>query len=221
MTQKPSNLKDILYQPKNDKITRILYARVSSLDQKTDRQTINSASYDLVVEDKCSGTIPFFEREGGKKIKLLVERGCKMELDVHAIDRIGRDLRDVLNVIHYFNSNRISICFISQGLKTLNEKGEENPIAKMVIAILGVVAEMEKRHINERTAEGIAIARALGKYKGRNQGTKEDVHQFLSKPKNKKALDYVRKGYKNSEISKITKLSVNTVVKIRKYANAS
>jgi DNA invertase Pin-like site-specific DNA recombinase len=144
-----------------------------------------------------------------------------MELDVHAIDRIGRDLRDVLNVIHYFNSNRISICFISQGLKTLNEKGEENPIAKMVIAILGVVAEMEKRHINERTAEGIAIARALGKYKGRNQGTKEDVHQFLSKPKNKKALDYVRKGYKNSEISKITKLSVNTVVKIRKYANAS
>jgi len=221
MTQKPSNLKDILYQPKNDKITRILYARVSSLDQKTDRQTINSASYDLVVEDKCSGTIPFFEREGGKKIKLLVERGCKMELDVHAIDRIGRDLRDVLNVIHYFNSKGISICFISQGLKTLNEKGEENPIAKMVIAILGVVAEMEKRHINERTAEGIAIARALGKYKGRNQGTKEDVHQFLSKPKNKKALDYVRKGYKNSEISKITKLSVNTVVKIRKYANAS
>jgi DNA invertase Pin-like site-specific DNA recombinase len=221
MTQKPSNLKDILYQPKNDKITRILYARVSSLDQKTDRQTINSASYDLVVEDKCSGTIPFFEREGGKKIMLLVERGCKMELDVHAIDRIGRDLRDVLNVIHYFNSKGISICFISQGLKTLNEKGEENPIAKMVIAILGVVAEMEKRHINERTAEGIAIARALGKYKGRNQGTKEDVHQFLSKPKNKKALDYVRKGYKNSEISKITKLSVNTVVKIRKYANAS
>jgi DNA invertase Pin-like site-specific DNA recombinase len=221
MTQKPSNLKDILYQPKNDKITRILYARVSSLDQKTDRQTVNSASYDLVVEDKCSGTIPFFKREGGKKIKLLVERGCKMELDVHAIDRIGRDLRDVLNVIHYFNSNGISICFISQGLKTLNEKGEENPIAKMVIAILGVVAEMEKRHINERTAEGIAIARALGKYKGRNQGTKEDVHQFLSKPKNKKALDYVRKGYKNSEISKITKLSVNTVVKIRKYANAS
>jgi len=119
------------------------------------------------------------------------------------------------------NPKGISICFVSQGLKTLNENGEENPIAKMVISILGVVAEMEKRHINERTAEGIAIARALGKYKGRNQGTKEDVHQFLSKPKNKKALDYVRKGYKNSEISKITKLSVNTVVKIRKYANAS
>ncbi|NBU36390.1 MAG: recombinase family protein [Bacteroidetes bacterium] len=200
---------------------RVKYVRVSSLDQKTDRQTVNSASYDLVVEDKCSGTIPFFEREGGKKIKLLVEKGCNMELDVHAIDRIGRDLLDIYNTILFFNSHKISIYFVSQELATLNDKGEENAVAKMVISILGVVAEMEKKNINERTREGIEIAKALGKYKGRNQGSKEDVHQFLSKPKNKKALDYVRKGYKNSEISKITKLSVNTVVKIRKYANAS
>jgi DNA invertase Pin-like site-specific DNA recombinase len=33
--------------------------------------------------------------------------GCKLELDVHAIDRIGRDLRDVLNVIHYFSTKGI------------------------------------------------------------------------------------------------------------------
>ena len=221
MTKNPSKIEDTIIQPKNDKKIRVKYVRVSSLDQKTDRQTVNSASYDLVVEDKCSGTIPFFEREGGKKIKLLVEKGCNMELDVHAIDRIGRDLLDIYNTILFFNSHKISIYFVSQELATLNDKGEENAVAKMVISILGVVAEMEKKNINERTREGIEIAKALGKYKGRNQGSKEDVHQFLSKPKNKKALDYVRKGYKNSEISKITKLSVNTVVKIRKYANAS
>lgn len=220
MTKKLSKLEDILYQTKNDKFTRILYTRVSSLEQKTDRQTVNSSSYDLVVEDKCSGSIPFFEREGGKKIKTFIDMGCKLELDVHAIDRIGRDLRDVLNVIHYFNTKGISICFVSQGLRTLDEKGEENPIAKMVYAILGVVAEMEKRNINERTREGIAIAKALGKYTGRKSGSKEDIHQFLSKPKNKKALDYVKKGYRNSEISKITGMSINTIVKIRKYGCA-
>jgi DNA invertase Pin-like site-specific DNA recombinase len=193
---------------------------VSCLDQKTDRQTVDAKSYDLVIEDKCSGTIPFFQREGGKKIKLLVERGCNMELEVHAIDRIGRDLLDILNTILFFNSHKIAIYFVSQGLATLNDKGEENAVAKMVISILGVVAEMSKKNINDTTKEGIAIAKALGKYKGRNKGTKEDVHYFLSKPKNKKVLDYIKKGYKNSEISKITELSINTIVKVRKYANA-
>jgi DNA invertase Pin-like site-specific DNA recombinase len=220
MNQNLSKIEDTIIQPKNDKKTRILYARVSGLDQKTDRQTVDAKSYDLVIEDKCSGSIPFFEREGGKKIKLLVEKGCNMELDVHAIDRIGRDLLDILNTILFFNSNKIAIYFVSQGLATLNNKGEENAVAKMVYSILGVIAEMDKRNINERTREGVAIAKALGKYKGRNKGTTEDVHYFLSKPKNKKVLDYIKKGYKNSEISKITGLSINTIVKVRKYANA-
>lgn len=220
MNQNLSKIEDTIIQPKNDKKTRILYARVSSLDQKTDRQTVDAKSYDLVIEDKCSGSIPFFQREGGKKIKLLVEKGCNMELDVHAIDRIGRDLLDILNTILFFNSKKIAIYFVSQGLVTLNNKGEENAVAKMVYSILGVIAEMDKRNINERTREGVAIAKALGKYKGRNKGTKEDVHYFLSKPKNKKVLDYIKKGFKNSEISKITGLSINTIVKVRKYANA-
>ena len=220
MNQNLSKIEDTIIQPKNDKKTRILYARVSGLDQKTDRQTVDAKSYDLVIEDKCSGSIPFFEREGGKKIKLLVEKGCNMELEVKSLDRLCRDLLDLCNTILFFNSRKISIYFVSQGLATLNNKGEENAVAKMVISILGVVAEMEKKNINERTREGIAIAKALGKYKGRNQGSKEDVHYFLSKPKNKKALDYLKKGFKNSEISKITGLSINTIVKIRKYANA-
>lgn len=220
MVKKASKIEDTIIQPKNDKKTRILYARVSSLDQSTDRQTVDAKSYDLVIEDKCSGSIPFFERDGGKKIKTLVEKGCNMELEVKSLDRLGRDLLDLLNTILFFNSHKISIYFVSQGLKTLNEKGEENAVAKMVYSILGVVAEMEKKNINERIREGVAIAKALGKYKGRNKGTTEDVHYFLSKPRNKKALDYLKKGFKNSEVSKITGLSINTIVKIRKYANA-
>jgi DNA invertase Pin-like site-specific DNA recombinase len=220
MFKKLSKIEDNIIQPKNDKKTRVLYARISSISQKTDRQIVDAKSYDLVIEDKCSGSIPFFERDVGKKIKLLMERGCNMELEVKSLDRLGRDLLDVLNTILFFNSHKISIYFVSQGLKTINEKGEENPISKMVISILGVISEMEKNNINERTREGIAIAKALGKYKGRNNGTKEDVHYFLSKPKNKKVMDYIKKGFKNSEISKITGVAINTIVKVKKYANA-
>src|SRR6476620_9954525 len=100
-----------------------LYCRVSTLDQKTDRQKVNEKEYGLVVEDKCSGAIPFFERHGGKEILKLIGKGVLTSLAVWSIDRLGRDLRDIINTIHYFNEHKISIHFISQGLTTLDENG--------------------------------------------------------------------------------------------------
>ena len=98
---------------------KVLYTRVSSLEgQKTDRQRINEKDYDLVIEDKCSGSIPFFERDGGKKILKLID--SIESLSVHQIDRLGRDLRDIMNTIHFFNERLISIHFIQQNLSTLD-----------------------------------------------------------------------------------------------------
>lgn len=86
----------------------------------------------------------------------------------------------------------------------------------MVISILGVVAEMERKMIRERQLEGIAIAKANNVYKGRNKGTKESTLYFLGKEKNKKALDYLNKGYKQIEVAKIVGLHPNTISKIIK-----
>lgn len=196
---------------------KVLYARVSSIDQKTDRQKITENEFDLVVEDKCSGAIPFFEREGGKEIKKLLDEGILKNLSVWQIDRLGRDLRDIINTIHYFNERKISINFVSQGLTTLDPQGQENPISKMMISILGVVGEMERNQIKERQREGIRIAKMKGSYTGRKKGSNEDVLTFLNKEKNKKAVEYIKKNYKNTEISKITGLHINTLTKIKSY----
>ncbi|MFZ4679065.1 MAG: recombinase family protein [Flavobacterium sp.] len=196
---------------------KVLYVRVSSLDQKTDRQRVNEKDYDLVIEDKCSGAISFFEREGGKEIKKLVDQGIIKHLSVWQIDRLGRDLRDIMNTIYYFNQIGISINFVSQGLTTLDNNGKENPISKMIISILGIVGEMERNQIKERQREGIRIAKMKGVYKGRKTGSKEDVISFLNKEKNKKAVEYMKKNYKNTEISKITGLHINTLTKIKSY----
>jgi DNA invertase Pin-like site-specific DNA recombinase len=194
----------------------VLYCRVSSIEQKTDRQRINEKDYSLVVEDKCSGGIPFFERTGGKEIKKLIDEGILKSLSVLQIDRLGRDLRDIINTIYFFNEKKITIHFISQGLRTLDENGNENPISKMMIAILGVVGEMEKNLIRERQLEGVRIAKMKGVYKGRKAGSKEDVLSFLSKEKNKKTLELLKKGYKGIEISKILGVHINTITKIKK-----
>ena len=198
------------------KIVNALYCRVSSLDQKTDRQKVNEKDYDLVIEDKCSGAVPFFDREGGKKILKLLEKKALQSLSVLSIDRLGRDLRDILNTIHFFNEKHIPVKFISQGLRTLDDNGKENPISKMIISILGVVGEMERAQIRERQMEGIKIAKLKGAYKGRIKGTKEDSLAFLSKEKNKKALEYLRKGYKATEVAKLTDLHINTITKVKR-----
>jgi len=198
----------------------ILYVRVSSAEQHTDRQRIKEKDYNLIVEDKCSGAIPFFERPGGKEILGYVNKGQVKSLSVLQIDRLGRNLRDIINTIHFFSEKHICIHFIGQGLKTLEADGTENPITKMIISILGVVGEMERNQIKERTAEGIKLAKARGVYKGRKAGTGEDVLAFLSKDKNKKALEYLRKGYKSAEAAKLSGVHPNTVCKIKKYMGA-
>lgn len=195
---------------------KVLYTRVSTFEQKSDRQTQNVKDYDLPIEDKCSGATPFFERDGGKRIEKMVAKGQVTILLVHQIDRLGRNLLDILNTISYFNKKGICIHFIQQGLRTLNDDGTENQISKMIISILGVVAEMERNLIKERQKEGIAIAKANGIYKGRKVGTSTSTLDFLNKPKNKTAVERLKLGLKKSEVAKITGLHINTITKISK-----
>jgi DNA invertase Pin-like site-specific DNA recombinase len=195
---------------------KVLYCRVSTADQKTDRQRVTETDFDLVIEDKCSGAIPFFEREGGKEIKKLTDKGVLKSLAVYSIDRGGRDLRDILNTIHFFSQKGIAINFLSQGLTTLTPDGKDNAISKLMISILGTVAEMERSQIKERQLDGIRIAKARGVYKGRKAGSKEDALAFLSKEKNKKVLELLKKGYKGTEVSKIVGININTITKVKK-----
>ena len=195
---------------------KVLYIRTNTIEQNSIRQKQNKDETCKIIEDKCSGAIPFFEREGGKKILELTEKGVVDEIIVHEIDRLGRNLLDILKTIAFFNTKKVNIEFKKQGLRTLNEDGTENDISKMVISILGVVAEMERKMIRERQLEGIAIAKANGVYKGRNKGTKESTLQFLEKAKNKKALKLLNEGQKQINVAKILGLHPNTVSKINK-----
>jgi len=65
---------------------RILYTRTSTLGQCSDRQKVNEENYDLLVEDKISGVVPFFQREGGKRILDLTKKGGITHLGVWQID---------------------------------------------------------------------------------------------------------------------------------------
>jgi DNA invertase Pin-like site-specific DNA recombinase len=197
---------------------KVLYVRCSSIEQKTDRQRVNESEYDFVIEDKVSGATEFALRTGGSQVIELLNKCQITELGVWQIDRLGRNMLDILQTIQRFTEKGIPIYFISQGLRTLNEDGVENPISKLIISILGIVSEMERNQIRERQLQGIAIAKALGSYKGRKTGTMEDVLTFLSKPKNKKAVELLKKGYKGTEVAKIVGVHLNTISKIKRVS---
>ncbi len=75
---------------------------------------------------------------------------------------------------------------------------------------------MERNQIRERQLDGIRIAKLKGVYKGRMAGSKEDALAFLSKEKNKKVLELLKKGYKGVEVSKIVGININTITKVKK-----
>lgn len=202
-------------QPKNGKLS-VLYVRCSSIDQRTDRQRVNEEDFDWVIEDKISGSIEFFKRPGGIELKKLIEDGLVQSVDIWSIDRAGRNLLDILQSLKYFTDMGIPVNFISQGLRTLDEDGNENPIAKMVIGILGIISEMTREQIRQNQAQGIALAKARKAYHGRKQNTKETIADFLKKPKNIKAIELLKKGYKGSEVAKILGISKTTVSKVKK-----
>lgn len=193
---------------------KVLYTRVSTENQNSDRQKIGG-DFDLVLEDNCSGTIPLFERPRGMELKSLIEKGNQITLKVWDIDRLGRDLRDILNSIHFCTEKNICIEFVNQGLKTITN-GKENPLAKMMISILGTIGEMNKKQINQNTRQGIAIAKGQGKYKGRKPGSIESNLEFLSKPRNQKIIDLLRKGNTIRDISLMAKCSTKTIIKVKK-----
>ena len=194
-------------------MTKILYVRTSSLDQNTERQRINAKEYNKIVEDKVSGTITFFNRPGGEAIRRLNEKGVSFTLYVHSIDRLGRDLLDILNTIKYFTAANIPIVFITQGLTTLID-GKENIITTMLIGLLGTIAQMGRSQIKEAQMQGIEVAKLKGVYKGRMTDTKEDRLKFLSKYKTE--VDLYRNGYPAAHINKVTNTSLGTLTKIKK-----
>jgi len=195
---------------------KVLYTRVSTTEQNVDRQIINKDNYDYVLVDKCSGSIPLFERPNGSEIEKLINRGELKELHVHSIDRLGRNTIDVLSTWKELTEKGIRIICKNPSLQNIDENGKEDKFSELMISILSTLSKFERDQIRERQMEGIRIRKEKGLYRGRRINTRDTPTQLLKKPKSKKILDYLDKGYTYENISKIIPCSRTTIVKVKK-----
>jgi len=188
---------------------RAKYIRVSTKEQNTDRQ----ADFDgLTYTDLCSGSISFKDRLEAKK---LLDNNKVTEVHVHSIDRLGRNTLDIMQTIQDFTSKGINVVSTKEGLQTLID-GKENPVAKMMVGILGTLAEFELSRIKERQAEGIAKAKAKGIYAGRKRGSSENTETFINKVSTQAILRHLRNNESVRRTALLSKTSEGTVKKVKK-----
>ena len=188
---------------------KVKYNRVSTIEQNLDRQDNFKG---LTYADKCSGSVAFKDR--AEASKLLVNDDVT-EVLVTSIDRLGRNTIDIMQTIQGFTERGINVVSQKEGLHTIVD-GKENPVAKMMIGILGTLAEFELTRIKERQAEGIAKAKQKGSYAGRLTGSTESTETFANKKSTKEVLKYLRQGYSISKTAKLSSTSTGTVKKVKK-----
>ena len=202
----------------------VKYVRVSTKDQSIAGQTIkNTPDGNTVLEvvDKCSGSIPFNERENAPKVLKTANEGKIDTLLVHSIDRLGRNTIDILQTIQEFTKLGVNVKSEKEGLETLIE-GKENPIAKLMINIMATLSEFERERILERQAEGIQKAKERGVYKT-NGGNRVPLtlQEFFNKEKNSRCLKELKRGESLRRAAALAGVSLGTAQKISKLARAN
>src|SRR6195952_3999348 len=136
-------------------MARIGYARVSTIDQDLDIQLakLKAQGCTIIRSEKVSGG----SREGRPELATVLDfLRDGDELVVARLDRLGRDTRDVLNLIHECEQRGAFVTVLDPHVSTRGEMGH------MIITVLGMVAQMERRFIKERQRKGIEGPKAAG-----------------------------------------------------------
>jgi len=155
------------------------YIRVSTVDQNTARQ-LSNVELDKSFTDKCSGKD--IERPALKQLIKYAREGDTIHC--HDISRMARNTEDLLRLVKKFTEQGIGLKFHKEHLEFT---GDSNPMQQLMLTMLGGIYQFERAMILERQREGIAIAKAKGKYKGKplNTGLHEQIRLKYSEGMNK------------------------------------
>lgn len=188
------------------------YIRVSTNNQNIERQEKTNA--DKIYIDKISGIVEFKDRPQAKQLIKDVVNGVITEVEIHSIDRLGRNHYDIATTLKFFEENKVNVIISNLGVTSMID-GKKNPVFSLIANILGVLSEQERENLRERQMEGIHIAKLKGVYKGRTNGSIETTDEFLKKYQ--PVIKDLNKGkYSLREVAKLNSVSLATVQKVKK-----
>lgn len=140
----------------------VAYHRVSTTDQKTDRQ-LPDEKFDKEYDDKASAKD--VDRPALTALLDFVREGDIVV--VHSIDRLARNLADLERLIEQLTGKGVTVEFRKE---SLTFSGGSDAMQTLMLQMMGAFAQFERSMIRERQREGIAAAKAAGKHMGRPSG---------------------------------------------------
>ncbi len=176
---------------------KIGYIRVSTLDQNNERQ-LAGIKLDKSFIDKASGVNT--SRPALKEMLNYVRDGD--EVIVHSMDRLARNLIDLRKMVESLVNKKVKITFVKENLTFT---GDDTPISKLLLSVLGAVAEFGRELIKESQREGIALAKKKGVFKGRKPALSEEQMVEIEKR--------ILLGDKKSEIARDFNVCRETIYK--------
>ena len=174
---------------------RIGYVRVSTFEQNPDRQ-IEALKVDKLFVDKASG-----KDRNRPQLDALIDYVREGDtIVVHSLDRLGRNLDDLRQLVNGFTEQGIKVEFVKDNLTFTNEKSS---MSLLLLSVMGAFAEFERAKIKERQMEGIVIAKKKGVYKGRKKSlTQQQTDDIVAR---------VKSGEKKAKIARKFGISRETL----------
>jgi len=197
------------------------YIRVS-----TDRQTVENQRFEILkfadekkihvdkwIEETISGVKKYHERKLGKLLKNLEKNDI---LIVSELSRLGRNLMEVMSILHDCMDRESKVYAIKEGYKLGN-----NINSKVLAFAFGLSAEIERNLISQRTKEALARKRSEGKTLGRPKGSLSKKTKLTGKEEEIKEL--LRKKVSVSAVGRILgvhRLTADSFIKSRKLRDS-
>lgn len=149
-------------------LVKVAYARVSSEEQNLDRQIEEFkklGAEKIFIEKKSGASIeqrPIFQ----EALSFVREKDILM---VEAIDRLGRNYQEIIQTVSSLKAKDVQLIITSLPImaEAIGNPLLDNFIKDLIVQILAMIAEQERTESKRRQAQGIAIAKANGVYKGR------------------------------------------------------
>lgn len=178
------------------------YIRVSTIEQNEERQLQAMEQYhlDKVFTEKVSAKDT--NRPELQKLLEFCREGDVIY--VHDFSRLARNTRDLLDIVEILNNKGVTLISNKESVNTGTPQG------RLMIAMIGAIAQFERENMLERQREGIAIAKEKGKYKGRKPVEIED--EVFTEQYNR----YMRREITKVELAKVLKVSRPTLDKMIK-----
>ena len=201
---------------------KVFYSRISTDEGQTHkRQLQDLKGFDYLFCDVESGSSRLFERGKGGEIKKLMDEGKLTHLEVHSIDRLGRNTIDVLSNWKLFTENNVTVVCRNPNIRNFDDNGNPDKFSELLLSILSVMYSFEKESIVSRIKEGVRLKKLTNPevYIGRRVGSSYTPEQFLERKKSKDILQYLNKGtHTYKDISKILGVSQTTISKVKKMS---